>query len=124
MKDAPPPPPETVDAYAKKDSSGPTALIDKLKNDLEKDMQANEHDEQDSQKEYERFMSDSVAKRTADSKSITEKEGQKAELEADLMAARDIKKTKANEHDEQDSQKEYERFMSDSVAKRTADSKS
>merc|ERR1719197_354870 len=89
--------PETVDAYTKKDSSGPTALIDKLKTDLEKDMQANEHDEQDSQKEYERFMSDSVAKRTADSKSITEKEGQKAELEADLMAARDIKKTKATE---------------------------
>merc|ERR1719160_2355126 len=42
MRDAPPPPPETVDAYTKKDSSGPTALIDKLKTDLEKDMQANE----------------------------------------------------------------------------------
>ena len=31
-----------MDAYAKKDSSGPTALIDKLKNDLEKDVQAAE----------------------------------------------------------------------------------
>merc|ERR1719359_1115808 len=97
MRDAPPPPPETVDAYTKKDSSGPTALIDKLKSDLEKDMQANEHDEQDSQKEYERFMSDSVAKRTADSKSITEKEGQKAELEGDLMGAKDLKVTKSKE---------------------------
>merc|ERR1719217_1704464 len=29
-KDAPPPPPETVDAYTKKDSSGPVALIEKL----------------------------------------------------------------------------------------------
>merc|ERR1719316_2189643 len=38
-KDAPPPPPETVDAYTKKDSSGPVALIEKLKNDLEKEMQ-------------------------------------------------------------------------------------
>jgi len=95
--DAPPPPPETMDAYTKKDSSGPTALIDKLKNDLEKDMLENEHDEQDAQKEYESFMSDSVAKRTADSKSITEKESQKAELEADLMGAKDLKKTKAAE---------------------------
>jgi len=95
--DAPPPPPETVDAYTKKDSSGPVALIDKLKNDLEKDMLENEHDEKDAQKEYESFMSDSVAKRTADSKSITEKESQKAELEADLMGAKDLKKTKAAE---------------------------
>merc|ERR1719375_372903 len=35
VKDAPPPPPETVDAYAKKDASGPVALIEKLKRDLE-----------------------------------------------------------------------------------------
>jgi len=95
--DAPPPPPETMEAYTKKDSSGPTALIDKLKNDLEKDMLENEHDDADAQKEYESFMSDSVAKRTADSKSITEKESQKAELEADLMGAKDLKKTKASE---------------------------
>jgi len=95
--DAPPPPPETMEAYTKKDSSGPVALIDKLKNDLEKDMLENEHDEKDAQKEYESFMSDSVAKRTADSKSITEKESQKAELEADLMGAKDLKKTKASE---------------------------
>jgi hypothetical protein len=95
--DAPPPPPETVDAYTKKDASGPVALIEKLKNDLEKDMLENEHDEKDAQKEYESFMSDSVAKRTADSKSITEKESQKAELEADLMGAKDLKKTKASE---------------------------
>merc|ERR1719217_1316614 len=31
-KDAPPPPPETVDAYTKKDASGPVALIEKKKN--------------------------------------------------------------------------------------------
>merc|ERR1719243_75697 len=61
------------------------------------DMLENEHDEKDAQKEYESFMSDSVAKRTADSKSITEKESQKAELEADLMGAKDLKKTKAAE---------------------------
>merc|ERR1719240_310591 len=96
MRDAPPPP-ETVDSYTKRDSSGPIALIDRLKNDLQKDIQENEHDETEAQKDYESFMSDSVAKRTADSKSITEKEAQKAELEADLMAAKDQKKTKVAE---------------------------
>merc|ERR1719420_2503187 len=97
VKDAPPPPPETVDAYAKKDASGPVALIEKLKRDLEMEVQAAERDETEAQKDYEEFMSDSVAKRTADSKSITEKEAQKAGLEADLMGAKDIKKTKGEE---------------------------
>jgi len=97
MKDAPPPPPETVDAYAKKDASGPVALIDKLKRDLEMEVQSAERDEEEAQKDYEEFMSDSVAKRTADSKSITEKEAQKAGLEADLMGAKDIKKEKSDE---------------------------
>merc|ERR1719326_2357477 len=97
VKDAPPPPPETVDAYAKKDASGPVALIDKLKRDLEMEVQAAERDEEEAQKDYEEFMSDSVAKRTADSKSITEKEAQKAGLEADLMAAKDLRKTKVAE---------------------------
>merc|ERR1719281_579023 len=78
-KDAPPPP-ETVDAYSKKDASGPTALIDKLKNDLEKEVQAAEFDEKEAQKDYEEFMADSVKKRATDSKSITEKDSQKAEL--------------------------------------------
>jgi len=97
VKDAPPPPPETVDAYAKKDASGPVALIEKLKRDLEMEVQAAERDETEAQKDYEEFMSDSVAKRTADSKSITEKEAQKAGLEADLMGAKDIKKEKSDE---------------------------
>jgi len=97
MRDAPPPPPETVDAYTKRDSSGPIALIDRLKNDLSKETQEVEHDEEVAQKEYEEFMTDSALKRQADSKSITEKEAQKAELEADLMAAKDQKKTKAAE---------------------------
>ena len=47
--------------------------------------------------DYEQTMSDSVAKRTADSKSVTEKEAQKAELEADLMGAKDLKKSKTAE---------------------------
>merc|ERR1719337_371057 len=93
FRDAPPPPPETVDAYAKKDSSGPTALIDKLKNDLEKDVQAAEMDEKEAQKDYEEFMGDSAKKRATDSKSITEKDSQKAELEGDLQAAKGAKES-------------------------------
>jgi len=95
--DAPPPPPETMDAYQSKDSSGPIALIDRLKRDLERDTQENQHDEEEAQKDYEQTMSDSVAKRTADSKSVTEKEAQKAELEADLMGAKDLRKSKLAE---------------------------
>jgi len=96
-RDAPPPPPETVDAYTKKDASGPVALIDKLKRGLEKEMQEAEHDEKSAQEDYEKFISDSVTKRMADSKAITEKEAQKAELEADLMGAKDQHKTSAAE---------------------------
>merc|ERR1719378_773514 len=88
MKDAPPPPPETVDAYQKSDSSGPIALIDRLKGDLEKDTQAIEFEEKQAQKDYEELMADSAATRAQDSKTITEKEGQKAGLEGDLEAAK------------------------------------
>jgi len=95
--DAPAPPPETMGAYQKRDSSGPIALIDKLANDLEKEVLANEKDEQQGQKDYEEFMGDSVAKRAADSKSITEKNGQKAGLEGDLQAAKDGHKSTAAE---------------------------
>merc|ERR1719263_1113428 len=88
---APPPPPETVDAYTKKDASGPGALIEKLKNDLEKEMQAAEMDEKQSQKDYEEMMADSANQRHTDSKSITEKDAQKADLEGDLQAAKEAK---------------------------------
>jgi len=97
MRDAPPPPPETAGAYAKKDAGGPTALIDKLKNDLEKEVQAAEFDEKEGQKDYEEFMADSTKKRTTDSKTITEKDSQKAELEGDLQAAKGAKKTSVGE---------------------------
>jgi septal ring factor EnvC (AmiA/AmiB activator) len=96
-KAAPPPPPETVGAYQKKDSGGPSALIEKLKHELEMDMQANEMEEEEAQKDYEEMMAESAAKRAADSKSLTEKDSQKADLEGDLQAAKDAKKTKTDE---------------------------
>jgi len=94
---APPPPPETVDAYAKKDSSGPLALLDRLTNDLKKEVQANEMDEKQGQRDYEEMMGESAASRAADSKSLVEKDGQKANLEGDLQAAKGAKNTASKE---------------------------
>merc|ERR1719247_2446398 len=42
-------------------------------------------------------MAESAAKRAADSKSLTEKDSQKADLEGDLQAAKDAKKSKSDE---------------------------
>merc|ERR1719235_516460 len=50
---APPPPPATAGAYKKKDAGGPTALIQKLANELKMEIQANEMDEKQAQKDYE-----------------------------------------------------------------------
>merc|ERR1719238_1863468 len=94
---APPPPPATAEAYKKKDAGGPTALIKKLTNDLKMEMQANEMDEKNAQEDYEELMADSAEKRAGDSKTITEKESQKAGLEGDLdQAKKDHKTAKAD----------------------------
>jgi len=83
-KDAPPPPPATWDAYSKKseESGGVMAMMDMLVADLDKEMQEMDVEEKDAQKEYEQFTKDAAEKRLMDSKSITEKEGAKADAEA------------------------------------------
>merc|ERR1719486_1454639 len=85
---APPPPPATAGAYAKKDAGGPTALIAKLKNELKMEIEGDAKDETYAQEDYEELMKESAEKRAADSKTITEKESQKAGLEGDLDAAK------------------------------------
>merc|ERR1719238_189302 len=92
---APPPPPAT--AYAKKDAGGPTALISKLKNELKMEIEGDAKDETYAQEDYEEFMKESAEKRAADSKTITEKESQKAGLEGDLGQAKKDKKTTATD---------------------------
>jgi septal ring factor EnvC (AmiA/AmiB activator) len=84
---APPPPPETFKAYTKKgeESNGVMAMIDMLVKDLDKEMQTAEADEKDAQADYETMMVESAEKRAMDSKSITEKEGIKADTEAALQ---------------------------------------
>jgi len=90
---APPPPPETFDAYTKKseDSMGVIAMIDTLVMDLEKEMVESEAEEKNAQADYETCMRDSAEKRTKDSKLLSEKEGTKAELESDLETNTDDK---------------------------------
>merc|ERR1719472_166013 len=84
---APPPPPATAGAYKKKSAGGPTALIQKLANELKMEIQKNEMEEKNAQEDYEELMKESAEKRAADSKTITEKEAQKAGLEGDLDQA-------------------------------------
>jgi chromosome segregation ATPase len=83
---APPPPPETWDAYTKKgqESTGVIAMIDLLIKDLVLEMTEAETDEKEAQKDYEALMADSADKRAADSKTLADKEQNKAETEVDL----------------------------------------
>jgi len=84
--EAPPPPPETFGAYAKKseDSMGVIAMMDLLITDLDKDMVEAETEEKDAQIDYEVTMKNSAEKRVKDSKSLIEKESIKGDLEAAL----------------------------------------
>jgi len=99
QKDAPAPPPATWDAYSKKseESNGVVAMMDSLVADLEKEMQEAELEEKDSQGDYEQFTRDAAEKRIADSKSITEKEGAKAEAEVNIVKETKERQTKMKE---------------------------
>jgi len=96
---APPPPPETFGAYQKKseDSMGVMAMVDLLIADLDKEMTEAETTEKDAQADYETAMKDAADKRTADSKSLGEKESIKAETEADLETKTEDKATTSAE---------------------------
>merc|ERR1719432_130095 len=84
---APPPPPETYGAYVKKseENSGVIAMMELLIKDLGKEMAEAQAEEKDAQQDYEQMMADSAQKRAEDSKSLTDKEAAKAELESTLQ---------------------------------------
>jgi septal ring factor EnvC (AmiA/AmiB activator) len=84
---APGPPPETAKAYSKKseESGGVIAMIDSLIKELDTEMTEAETNEKLNQEDYEEMMADSAAKRAADSKSLSQKDGQKAETQAALV---------------------------------------
>merc|ERR1719217_15907 len=85
-KVAPPPPPETAEAYTKssQESNGVIAMMDVLIKDLTKEMTESETAEKEAQADYEKAMSDAAAKRADDSQSLADKQKAKAEEEADL----------------------------------------
>jgi len=83
-KAAPPPPPETGDAYKKQGSASVLAKIDMLIQDIDREMRLAEREEKDSQKEYQKTMADSAEKRAVDAKALSDKQGAKADMESDL----------------------------------------
>merc|ERR1719199_1756263 len=90
---APPPPPETFGAYAKKgeESTGVISMMDLMIADLDKEITETEVEEKEAQSEYETFMEDSAEKRASDAKSIADKEAAKADLEAKLITDEETK---------------------------------
>jgi len=84
---APGPPPSTWGAYSTKSegNTGVIAMIDLLIKDLDKEMTEAETDEKNSQSDYETMMQDSAAKRTTDSKALSQKGSAKADTEAALQ---------------------------------------
>jgi peptidoglycan hydrolase CwlO-like protein len=96
---APPPPPETFGAYAKKggESGGVIGMMDMMIADLDKEITEVEVEEKEAQKEYEQFIADSADKRALDAKSIEDKESAKADLESKLLKDQDSKKATVKE---------------------------
>jgi len=94
----PGPAPAAPGPYSTKsaESSGVVAMLDKLIAGLDKEMQEAEVSEKSAQENYQALMADSAAKRTADGASITEKEAAKADLGAELEAAKESKASTAN----------------------------
>jgi len=84
---APGPPPATAAAYSKKseESGGVIAMIDTLIKELDTEITEAETNENNDQEEYEEMIADSAAKRAADSKSLAQKGGQKADTEKALV---------------------------------------
>merc|ERR1719491_2812522 len=89
-----------MEAYKKSSgaSNGALAMIDLLVQDLVKEMTLAEAEEKAAQEDYERTMSDSADKRAADSKSLNDKEGNKADLESELVEGKSSHAATSKEH--------------------------
>merc|ERR1719482_2128463 len=83
--------PEGLGGYEKKTqkSGGVMALMDMITKDLDASLSDIEHEEGTAQKDYVALMADSQATRAQDMKSITDKEGAKAEVNAKKVAAKE-----------------------------------
>jgi len=87
VHDAPPPPPATFGAYKKKseEGGGVISMIDSLIAELDMELTESETEEKLAQEEYEELMADSSEKRSADSKSLADKESLKADTADNLV---------------------------------------
>jgi len=96
---APGPPPATWSAFAKQSESngGVVQMLNLLIADLDKDMTEARAEEKDAQGDYEQMMADSAEKRTADSKSLSEKQATKADTEAAVEGHEDDKASATKE---------------------------
>merc|ERR1719390_186731 len=92
-KDAPPPPPGSFSAYAKKteESNGVMAMMDMLVKDLDKEMTVAAATEKDAQADYETLIKESAEKRAEDSKSLEDKEAAIAEMQGFLESETEAK---------------------------------
>merc|ERR1719277_2585530 len=72
-------------------------MIDLLIKDLTKEMTEGKTAEADAQADYEQMMRDSAEKRVADTQALTDKQGAKAGLEADLASQKDEKSATTSE---------------------------
>jgi len=99
LEDAPGLAPDTWGAYASKsgENTGVMAMMDLLIKDLDNEMTEAETQEKDSQADYEELMSDSAAKRAADSQSLNEKSSAKADANAALESHTDARGEGTNE---------------------------
>merc|ERR1719265_1711826 len=72
-------------------------MIDLLVKDLDKEMTVAKAEEKDAQEDYEQMMKDSAEKRADDSKSLEDKEGTLADLQAALEKDTDAKASAGKE---------------------------
>merc|ERR1719156_529054 len=96
---APPPPPDTWGAYQKKDgkSNGVIALMEMLAKELEDGITESKHEEETSQKDYERLMADSQKTRAQNVESITADEAAKADLDTKIVSTKQKKASQETE---------------------------
>jgi len=94
---APPPPPETWGAYKKQteEAGGILGMLQMMISDVDKEITESKTEEENAQEEYETLIADSGEKRRMDSKSLSDKESAKADLEKALQQmAKEEKTTK------------------------------
>merc|ERR1719387_2282551 len=96
---APPPPPDTWGAYQKKDgkSNGVIGLMDMLAKELEDGITESKHEEETSQKDYERLMAESQKTRAQNVESITADEAAKADLDTKVESTKQKKTSQETE---------------------------